>query len=145
MNTHIRNVLIVFGVIILTLFTVGLIQQNTTTNTTTPQVQTINPDELKTEFQRIAALPYEQYKCRERSDLLFEYIHKHDPTSPVYTVSIAHNQDNYCHVFVLYKGYAYDPTSIPPLYNQSMDKYEQNLRIWGFTGMRVSTGYDGGT
>jgi hypothetical protein len=115
---------------------------NNTTNITTVQAKTINETGLKTEFDRIAKLPYNEYKCREKSDLLLQYIHQHDPTAPVHTVSIDHKRDNYSHVYVVYQGVVFDPTSEPALYRIPMDKYNEQLDMWGFNRNHlVSTGY----
>lgn len=102
-----------------------------------PQLQnttTIDEKELHNEFNRIASLPYNEYQCRQKSDMLWDYIHKHDPNGKVYTVSIEHESKQYMHVYVLYNGNVYDPTCTPALYNQTMPKYQRNLDSWGFTG-----------
>ena len=103
----------------------------------------IDETELKNEFDRIANLPYSEYKCREKSDMLFDYIHQHDPTSAVHTISIPHVCGEYSHVFVEYQGVVFDPTCSPPLYRQTWDKYNQNLKIWGFQGKTITCGYNG--
>lgn len=111
---------------------------------TTAPTKDITETGLRAEFDRIAALPYDQYKCREKSDMLSDYIHKHDPQAGVYTVSVPHKSGTYSHVYVVYQGVAFDPTSDPALYRQSMDKYNENLANWGFSNKDVvSQGYNG--
>ena len=62
----------------------------------------INESDLKVEFDHIAELPYSEYGCRQKSDMLCEYIHQHDLYSSVYTISIPHSSGAYYHVFVEY-------------------------------------------
>lgn len=98
---------------------------------------------LRAEFDRIAALPYDQYQCRQKSDMLCDYIHQHDPQASVYTVNVPHKSGAYSHVYVVYQGVVFDPTSNPALYRQSIDKYNENLQIWGFTSKDIVTqGYN---
>jgi hypothetical protein len=87
----------------------------------------IDESKLKTEFNRIALLPYRQFKCREKSDLLCDFIHQHDPYSKVRTINITHKNGKYSHVFVEYEGVIFDPTCEPALYRQSWDKYNKNV------------------
>lgn len=93
---NIKISILVIAIIICVLFTTGATITNyTTTNTTTPPVEVvkeINPTELEKEFTRIANLPYGEYQCRQKSDLLKTYIHEHQNKYDIYTVSVAHKK-----------------------------------------------------
>jgi len=138
---------IIGAILIMTIPTPTNPENNTNTlNTTTKATQTItiNETELHQEFNRIASLPYTQYKCREKSDLLLQYIHTHDPHSPVHTRSIQHKTGKYSHVYVEYQGTVFDPTCTPALYRVPIDKYNGQLDDWGFNRDHImSTGYAG--
>jgi len=145
---NIKITILVITITILVLFTTGATITNyTTTNTTTQPIEVvkeINPTELEKEFTRIANLPYGEYQCRQKSDLLKTYIHEHQNKYDIYTVSVVHNTNQYSHVYVLFNNRVYDPTSIPPLYNKSQERYQVQLEAWGFnTHHTVMNGYDG--
>lgn len=143
-----RTVLLSFFIIVMVMATIGTIgssNQKEKNNNEDSKVQHgINESYLHKEFDRISELPYEQYKCRQKSDMLFEFIHQQDPYSQVYTVSIQHASGKYAHVFVLYEGVVFDPTSEPSLYRQTLDKYNKNLDKWQFNRQEmVYQGYSG--
>lgn len=141
--------MLVITIIVLVLFTTGAILNNTTnTNTTVNQRENNLTDKmLREEFTRIHNLPYSEYQCRQKSELLKTYIHRYDKTGELYTVSIPHRDGGYSHVYVEYRGYVYDPTSTPtnkPLYHVDKALWQQQLEAWGFTGQPiVRQGWDG--
>ena len=134
-------------------FTTGAILNNHNNNpSTTIQEQRTNKltdQMLMEEFTRIHKLPYEQYQCRQKSELLKTYIRQYDKAGELYTVSIPHREGGYSHVYVEYRGYVYDPTSTPknkPLYHIDKELWQQQLEAWGFTGQPiVRNGWDGET
>jgi len=142
-----RTILISISLIVLVTTTIGTIgssNEKEKINQTMKVKHGINESYLRAEFDRIAELPYDQYKCRQKSDMLFDFIHQQDPYSEVYTVNIQHASGKYAHVFVLYEGVVFDPTSEPPLYRQSMDKYNKNLEKWAFKRQEmIYQGYSG--
>jgi hypothetical protein len=89
-------------------------------------------------YNEIQALPYEEYKCGAKADMLLNYIHSMDVTATVYKASMEHQNGQYAHAYVIYKGMAYDPTNniIQPL-----AEYESFLESQGFTkaGKPVTT------
>lgn len=141
-----KTILLIFFLIMLVFSTGGIIHENKD-NTTEKNTLTYGLDEngLRDEFNRISNLPYSEYKCRERSDLLYTYIRQNDPYSTVYTVSIQHKNNQYSHVYVVYQNVAFDPTSVPPLYRIPLEKYNAQLDVWGFNRDNiVSMGVYGG-
>jgi len=142
-----RTVLLSFFIIVLVMATIGTIgssNEKENNNNDSKVRHGINESYLRKEFDRISELPYDQYKCRQKSDMLFEFIHQQDPYSEVYTVNIQHASGKYAHVFVLYEGVVFDPTSEPPLYRQSLDKYNKNLDKWKFKRQEmIYQGYSG--
>lgn len=149
---NIKTIVLVITIILMVVFTTGAILNNTTnttnTNTTVNQRENNLTDKmLREEFTRIHNLPYSEYQCRQKSELLKTYIRKYDKTGELYTVSIPHKTGGYSHVYVEYRGYAYDPTSTPqnkPLYHIDKALWQQQLEAWGFTGQPiVRQGWDG--
>lgn len=131
-------------------FTTGAILNNHNTTSTTIQEQRTNnltDQMLMEEFTRIHQLPYEQYQCREKADLLTAYIYRYDKTGELYTVSVPYKDGTYSHVYVEYRGFVYDPTSTPtgkPLYHVDKELWQRQLEAWGFTGQPiVRQGWDG--
>mgnify|MGYP001482966236 CR=1 FL=1 len=150
---NIKTVIIVITITVLVLFTTGATLNNHTNNTSTTiqeqRTNTLTDKMLQTEFTRIHQLPYSEYQCRQKADLLKTYIRKYDKTGELYTVSIPHKNGGYSHVYVEYRGYAYDPTSTPtnkPLYHIDKKLWQQQLEAWGFTGQPiVRNGWEGET
>ena len=137
-------VLFIIGAILIMIVPLPAQNQTQLNSNTTVVKHGLNETELQNEFQRIASLPYEEYKCRQKSNLLWNYIHTNDPNSAVYTVSIQHKSGKYAHVYVVYEGMVFDPTSEPALYRIPMDKYNRQLDAWSFDrNYLVSTGTDG--
>lgn len=138
-----RNILIVIILSIIVLFTVGLIKQQnhiTEDNVPTQPENGLTDEMLQAEFQRIHNLPYSDYQCREKADLLTAYIYRYDKTGELYTVSVPYKDGSYCHVYVEYRGFVYDPTSTPtgkPLYRIDKALWQQQLTAWGFTGQPI--------
>jgi hypothetical protein len=143
---NIKTFLLGVIIIVLVVTTIGTVGKDQVEQNDSERITAHGMDEseLKTEFNRIASLPYSQCKCREKSDLLCDFIHQHDPYSKVRTISITHESGKYSHVFVEYEGVIFDPTCSPALYRQSWDKYNKNLDIWGFNRKQmISQGYEG--
>lgn len=148
---NIKTIVLVITIIVLVLFTTGATLNNhtNTTNTVNQRENNLTDQMLQTEFTRIHQLPYSEYQCRQKADLLKTYIRKYDKTGELYTVSIPHKNGGYSHVYVEYRGYVYDPTSTPqnkPLYHIDKKLWQQQLEAWGFTGQPiVRNGWEGET
>ena len=51
-------------------------------------------------------------------------------------MTIEHESGKYSHVAVLWNGEVYDATVTPPVYGISEDKYFDEIKKYGFNGLR---------
>lgn len=105
-------------------------------NTTPPNLTTqLSPDDpqVKAEFDRIAAVPYdeENYNCLNKSIDFRNYLVERGATH-THIILIEHESKKYMHSFVLWDGLAYDPTKTPPTYGEDYNKYVEELEKLGF-------------
>jgi len=104
--------------------------------------------EIKSNFYKVAAVPYkldygdtktpeEFWKlgygdCDDKSYAFVDYLNKKGVKN-IEICKVFNLNTGYGHCFVLIDGYAYDPTSEPPLYKVNQKKYIKYLEKQGFT------------
>lgn len=112
-----------------------LISRNRST-ATPPVSKALSPEdpEIRAEFNRIADKPYnvESYNCEDKTLDFSNYVLQKDPHTQIYIKRIKHRTDNYMHAYLLWNGYAYDPTMKPPQYGVEYQKYLKILEKAGF-------------
>ena len=98
--------------------------------------------EINKSFQKIAALRYDVKKCncKHKSNAFANELAKKGAKN-IYLIVIEHESGEYSHMVVSWEGKIYDATTAPSVYGMDEVKYMNELRKYGFTGLRVKTPY----
>ena len=98
--------------------------------------------EIKKSFQKIATLKYnvKTCNCKHKSNAFADVLNKKGAKS-VYLITIEHVSGAYSHMVVSWEGKIYDTTITPAVYGMDENKYLDQLRNYGFTGLQVKAPY----
>lgn len=96
--------------------------------------------EIRREFDRIAATPYDvkhnncTHKSLEFAAILF---HTYEKVDIIFNI-LPHKDGEYNHAFLLWEEMVYDPTSKPPFYREDYDTYLKIMEQNGFQTQNIT-------